>query len=333
MLLYDEPVMPTATARKPSQAGRKTRSRLSARRISSRSPLIVAQEDLLEGGRAADERLHAAVDELLQNALQLARLDALDDLLAVQRLGLDRRARQVAKLRERAAFHRPAVADDAHAIAQRLDLGADVAGEQAGAGGLALVLHARAEDLLHQRIEAGRRLVEDQQLGVGGQRGHERALLAVALGVGAALLRGIQLKALDQRVSALRVQAAAQAPEQVDHLAAGQVRPQRHVAGDVRDAPVQGGDVAPRVAAEQARGAAVGAIEAEQNPDRGRLAGAVRPEKSMDLALGHRQIEAVQRARGAEGLDEVADLDGRHTSSVHSIQKLVKVRKGVKSVW
>src|SRR3954453_8283816 len=159
MLLYGEPVMRTANARKPSQAGRKTRSRLSASRIRSRSPLIVAQEDLFEGGRAADERSDALLHQFLQHRLQLAGLDLLDDALAVERLGLDRRARQVAQLLQRAGFDGLAVADDAHAVAQRLDLGEDVAGEQDGAALLALVLHAPAEDLLHQRVEAGRRLV------------------------------------------------------------------------------------------------------------------------------------------------------------------------------
>src|SRR3954468_16244466 len=110
MSLYDEPVMTTANARKPSQAGRKTRSRLSASRIRSRSPGIVAQEDLFERGGAADERLHAAVHQLLQHGLDLARLDALDDLLAVERLGLDRRPRQVAQLGERAGLDDLAVA-------------------------------------------------------------------------------------------------------------------------------------------------------------------------------------------------------------------------------
>ena len=38
---------------------------------------------------------------------------------------------------------------------------------------------------LHQRVEPRRGLVEDQQLGVRRQRGHQRHLLAVALGVGA----------------------------------------------------------------------------------------------------------------------------------------------------
>src|SRR3954470_18482659 len=103
MSLYDEPVMTTANARKPSQAGRKTRSRLSASAIRSRSPGIAAQEDLFEGGGPADQRLHALLHQLLQHRLQLAGLDALDDVLAVKRLGLDRRAREVAQLGERSA--------------------------------------------------------------------------------------------------------------------------------------------------------------------------------------------------------------------------------------
>ena len=54
------------------------------------------------------------------------------------------------------------------------------------------------EDLLHQRVEARGRLVEDQQLDVGGERGDEGDLLAVALRVGAALLRRVEVEALDQ---------------------------------------------------------------------------------------------------------------------------------------
>src|SRR5215475_13434879 len=96
--------MTTANARKNSQAGRKTRSRLSASRIRSRSPGIVAQEDLFERGRTADQRLHALLDQLLQHRLELARLDALDDVLARERLRLDRRAREVAQLGERAGL-------------------------------------------------------------------------------------------------------------------------------------------------------------------------------------------------------------------------------------
>src|SRR6187401_1217150 len=115
--------MTTAKARKPSHAGRKTRSRRSASRIRSRSPGIVAQEDLFERGGAADQRLHAALHEPLQHRLELARLDAFDDVLAVERLRLDRRAGEVAQVLERAGLDGLAVADDADAVAQGLDLG------------------------------------------------------------------------------------------------------------------------------------------------------------------------------------------------------------------
>ena len=96
------------------------------------------------------------------------------------------------------------------AVAQRLDLGEDVAGEQDRAAARALLGDALAEDLLHQRVQPGRRLVEDQQLDVGGQRGDQRDLLAVALGVGAALLGRVELEALEQLGAALLVEPAAQ---------------------------------------------------------------------------------------------------------------------------
>src|SRR5665647_1400070 len=60
-------------------------------------------------------------------------------------------------------------------------------------------------------------------------------------------------------------------------------------------ATVLGGDpwadaVRPRVAAQDGRPAAVGAQQPEQDADRRRLAGAVRPEEPGDLTGGDRQI-------------------------------------------
>ena len=132
----------------------------------------------------------------------------------------------------------------------------------------------------------GRRLVEHEQLDVGRQRGHEGDLLAVALGVGAALLGGVELEPLDQVGAPPLVDPAAQPAEQVDDLAAGERRPQVHVAGHVREPAVQLGRVAPRVAAEQPDRAGVGAQQAEQHADRGGLAGPVRAEEAMHLAGG-----------------------------------------------
>ena len=80
------------------------------------------------------------------------------------------------------------------------------------------------EDLLHQRIEPGGGLVEHEQLDVGGERGDERDLLPVS-SVGAAAPGRVELEPLQELVAPRRIEAAAQAREQVDRLASGEVRP------------------------------------------------------------------------------------------------------------
>ena len=124
-----------------------------------------------------------------------------------------------------------------------------------------------------------------------------------------ALLGGVELEALEQLVAPLRVEVAAEPAEQVDDLAAAQLRPQRHLARHVREPPVQGDRVAPRVAAEQPDGAGVGAEHPEQDADRRGLARSVRAEEAVDLAGADLEIEPVERPGGAEGLDESRDLD------------------------
>ena len=86
-----------------------------------------------------------------------------------------------------------------------------------GGGELAL------EDLLHEGVQAGGRLVEDEQRHAAGERGDEGDLLPVALGVGLALLGLVELEALDEAASAVLVDAAAQPAEQVDDLTTAQV--------------------------------------------------------------------------------------------------------------
>jgi hypothetical protein len=73
---------------------------------------------------------------------------------------------------------------------------------------------------------------------------------------------------------------------------------------------VQRDGVAPRIAAEQADTAGVGAEQAEQDADGGRLAGPVRPEEAVHLAGLHLEVEPVQRPRRSERLDQAADADG-----------------------
>ena len=94
----------------------------------------------------------------------------------------------------------------------------------------------------------------------------------------------VQLEALEKPVATARVQTAAQPAEQVDGLAAGQVRPQSHIARHVGQPPVQVDGVPPRIAAEQAGLARIRTQQPEQNPDRGRLPGAVGSEEAVHLA-------------------------------------------------
>ena len=62
--------------------------------------------------------------------------------------------------------------------------------------------------------------------------------------------------------------------------------------------------------AEHAALALVGLDDAEQHPQRGGLARAVRAEDAVDRALGHREVDAVDRERAVEALDQPARLDG-----------------------
>ncbi len=172
---------------------------------------------------------------------------------------------------------------------------------------LAFAGDAVAEGSFHQRVQAAGRLVEQEELGVAGQRGDQRDLLPVALGVGAGLLGRVELEAFGQVLPALGVQAAAQPAQEVDDLAAGQARPQGDVAGDVGQPAVQGHGVAPRVTAEQFGVARARAQQAEQDPQGGGLARAVRAEEGVHLTLADGQVQAVQA--GARLAEQAAFLE------------------------
>jgi len=217
------------------------------------------------------------------------------------------------QLGQRAALHGAAGADDAHPVAQCLHLGQDVAGQQHRA---ALGLHladAVLEGTLHQRVESGGRLVQEQQFGAGRERRDQSDLLPVALGIGAGLLGRVQLEPLQQLVPPDRVEVAAQPAEDVDDLAARQLRPQADVARHVRQPPVQGYGVAPGIAAQQPDLARVCPQQSEQHTDGRGLAGAVGAEEAVHLTRGDVQIQPVQRTGPSEGLHQPRDENGGRT--------------------
>ncbi len=137
-------------------------------------------------------------------------------------------------------------------VAQLLDLGEDMTRQQDGGAVLGDFVNAGLKSLFHQRVQARGRLVEDVELGVGGERRDDRHLLPIALGVGAGFLVRVEFEPFDQLVAPMVVDRSitAQPCEEVDGLQAGQVGPQRDITGYVGDAPVQRHRVAPRVATE-----------------------------------------------------------------------------------
>ena len=122
---------------------------------------------------------------------------------------------------------------------------------------------------------------------------------------------GIEFEPLDQLVAAPNVDSTvtAQPRQEVDGLQTGEVGPQRDIAWDVGDPPVQRHRIAPWVAAEQPDGAAVGAQQAEQHADGGGLTRAVRAEEAGDVTRRDSQIQTVECLGVAERLVQSLDFD------------------------
>ena len=81
-------------------------------------------------------------------------------------------------------------------------------------------LGALAEGLLHERVQAAGGLVQHEQVGPGHEGGDEDDLLAVALGVLADLLGGVEVEALDELVPVGGVDLALHPAQEVERLGA-----------------------------------------------------------------------------------------------------------------
>jgi hypothetical protein len=155
-----------------------------------------------------------------------------------------------------------------------------------------------SEDGLHQRVEARRGFVEKVQLGRGGERRNECDLLTVALGVCPPFFGRVELEHIEEVPFApliLRaVPDAAEPAEQVDGLAAGEVGPQAHVAGNVGQPRVDGDGIRSGVRPKNGCATPCRPREAQQDSDRRRLTGAVRAEEAVNLTGLDIKVEAVE---------------------------------------
>jgi hypothetical protein len=153
--------------------------------------------------------------------------------------------------------------------------------------------HRFAKDPFHQRVEAARRLVENQKVGAGCRRCDELDLLAVSLRERTHLLRRVELEALDELFAVGAVRRPVQVAQIGERLGAGEARPERRLAGDVGDAPVGRDRVAPQVPVEEFGTSCRRTMQAEQQSNRRRLARAVRPEVPLDLTGLDGEVERI----------------------------------------
>ena len=158
------------------------------------------------------------------------------------------------------------------------------------------------ERLLHQRIEPARRLVQDEQVGAGHQRGDQDDLLPVALGVGADLLGGIELEPRDQLVPVRLIDAPLDTAEELKGLGAGEGRPQVRLTGHERQAAVRLDGLAMAVEAEDLAPPLGRVDEPQQQADRRGLARPVGAQVTDHLTLGDLEIEVIEGCDAAVAL-------------------------------
>ena len=167
------------------------------------------------------------------------------------------------------------------------------------------VAHAR-------RVEAGGRLVEQQQPRRAQQRPGDAEALAHAVRVAADAVAGAvgQVDRVERAVDARRRRRRRRsAATSSRFLRPRQVRVEPRCLDEAGDAVERGGTELQRVPSEQPGAARGRADQPEQHPQRRRLAGAVRPEEPVDVAGRDHQVDVVDRAQLAVDLREAARLD------------------------
>jgi hypothetical protein len=162
------------------------------------------------------------------------------------------------------------------------------------------------------RVEPDRRLVQDQQVGRPDQRGRGGQDLAHARGVGGGQPVGHAAQAeqahhpVDLGVGGLRP-----AGDQDQVFAAGEPRRQGRGLDQAADPPRPGPGRRPGVAAQQPDLAGVGPQQPEGDPQGGRLAGPVRPDQPVQLALVDPQVEVGKHHGSPEAPVHAPELDRR----------------------
>src|SRR3990170_2904828 len=162
---------------------------------------------------------------------------------------------------DRVDLHQPSLADDRDPVTGLLDLAQDVAGEEGRPTLGDQLAEGPEEALLDERVEAGRRLVEEEELGAMLEGNDEADLLLVPLRVLFEPARRVEVEALDQRCLVRAIHATAKVGEVLERLGAGEAVVERELARQVADPAVDRHRVGGRVDAEDAGDARCGPDE------------------------------------------------------------------------
>jgi hypothetical protein len=287
----------TSTSASPAAAARATRAE---------KLLLVAGE--VEG--------HAQLAPLHGLHLRLREQEQLGGVGGAEHAQLDAQVlvQALADLADAAEGHALAALDDDDRIADLGQLGQDVARDEHRLAARGELAHELAELDARPRVEARRRLVEDQQRRVVEQRLGQVQPLAHALAQarGRPVEEAVEAAEGGQRVDAARARRAAQAVgprEEVEELARAQVRVGRELVGHEADALAHRSRLLEHRDALEQRVARVGQVERGQDAHRRRLARAVGPDEAIDHPRPHLERERVDRAQLAEAPAERAHLE------------------------
>ena len=198
-----------------------------------------------------------------------------------------------------------------------LDLVEQVAREQDGHVPVADERSEQIEDLGDaERVDRGRRLIEDQNVGILDERIGDAEALEHAARVGVGAVVGARRQAdlledLVDRVVRLDPRDAVQRRGEPQVLATREVAVEADRVGEVPDTALDFERTASRIEPDHPRLAFRRLGEAEEHQDGGRLAGAVLAEEPEDLARRDLEVEVVDGDQVAVHLREPACPDRR----------------------
>ncbi len=168
-------------------------------------------------------------------------------------------------------------------------------------------------------IDAGGRLVQEQQLRVVQQAGRERqALLPAPRERSRQLFAPLrETEALERIVDAsLAVRQSVDAPDELEVLRDRKILVETESLGHVADLALDSGRLAANVEAQARAASAIGREEPAEHSNGGGLSASVGTKESVDLPAPHLQPESVDDHLVAEALGEALHIDGERASAM-----------------